>query len=62
MAPMNDGDSRSGSQAWDHTVLHPHLPGVELETLGVRDKLCIYDPNDSEAYLIGDAVEVGIER
>lgn len=62
MAHLNDGDNRTGSQAWDRTVLHPHLPGDDLSTLGIRDKQCIYDPDDSEAYIIGDAVEVGTER
>lgn len=47
---------------WD-VERHPVLPGRHLKHFDFQDGgRCIYDENNEDAYLIGDAVEVGTDE
>lgn len=56
------GLQRTGD--WSATGFHPELPGEELTAFGLRDTddVCMYDDENSEAYLIGPGIEVGTSR
>jgi len=44
---------------WAETGRHPHLPGGTFGTFEVEWGVCIFDRDDPERYILGDAVEVG---
>lgn len=49
-------------QEWQRTQRHPELAGDELDHFEMEDGgRCIYDSDNPEAYLIGEAVEVGTD-
>lgn len=56
--------ARRGSQQWDRTALHPALPGRRLtvEALADGDEVRLYDEENPEAFIVGEAVEVGTRR
>lgn len=62
MAPTNDA-SRPGGRfhgPWARTVLHPTLPGEDLAVDEHDGRIGLFDPENPEAYVVGDGVEVGV--
>lgn len=53
-----------GSQQWDWTALHPALPGRRLavEPLSDGGEVCLFDEKNPDAFIVGEADEVGTRR
>lgn len=39
----------------------PRLPGRDLGAFGMEEGTCIYDTDNPEAYVIGEATEIGTD-
>lgn len=39
----------------------PELPGDDLETAGIAEGTVIYDPDNSDAWVAGETVTLGVD-
>lgn len=45
---------------WHSVNRHPHFPDIELEIIGERGEVRLEDPNNSDAWIQGEGLEVGV--